>query len=241
MKGQSRRLAFALLVAAVAVLPAVSRTGSMAARGAQQQSELDKRFLDTWVKQSRVTLAVPAGNAKVVIVKFNDWMCPGCKMWYQQLKPVLAKYQASAPGAIKYVERDWPWNAQCNAAVTQTIPGHDASCAAAAAVRLAADRGKREEMAEWMYANQPTSVAEAPIVLERVKAHASQVLGLKDFAAAYATKVADIKKDIAEGMAVHVRSTPTYFINGVMAGDDNGTLPLHYFELAIQYELQQKK
>ena len=95
-------------------------------------------------------------------------------------------------------------------------------------------------MAEWLYANQPTAPAQAPIVLERVKSHASEVLRLKDFAAAYATKVADIKKDIAEGMAVHVQSTPTYFINGVKAGDDNGTLPLHYFELAIQYELGKK-
>jgi protein-disulfide isomerase len=233
MTRQGRRMGFALLLVSAASMPAMSRI-------AAQSPEVDKRFLDTWSKQPRVTLAVPAGGAKVVIVKFNDWMCPGCKVWYQQLKPVLAKYQASNPGAIKYVERDWPWNAQCNAALTQTIPGHDASCAAAAAVRLAADRGKREEMAEWLYANQPTAPAEGPIVLERVKTHASQVLGIKDFSAAYATKVDAIKKDIAEGMAVHVQSTPTYFINGVKAGDENGTLPLHYLELAIQYELGKK-
>jgi protein-disulfide isomerase len=225
----------ALLVALGAVSLLAAR---IAARG--DQSDVDKRFLDMWAQQPRVTLPVAAGGAKVVIVKFNDWMCPGCKIWYQQLKPVMAKYQATSPGAIKYVEKDWAWNSQCNSMVRQTIPGHEASCAAAAAVRLAADRGKREEMADWMYANQPTSAAEGPVVLERVKTHASQVLGIKDFAAAYATKVADIKKDIADGIAVHVQSTPTYFINGIQAGDSNGTLPLHYIELAIQYELQKK-
>jgi len=230
------RLAAALLVAVGGIL----LLGATSMGRASAQSDVDKRFLDTWAQQPRVTLPVAAGGAKVVIVKFNDWMCPGCKIWYQQLKPVLAKFQAQAPGAIKYVEKDWPWNAQCNAAVRQTIPGHDASCAAAAAVRLAADRGKREEMAEWMYANQPANPAEAPAVLERVKTHASQVLGIKDFAAAYATKVEAIKKDVADGMAVHVQSTPTYFINGVQAGDTNGTLPLHYIELAIQYELNRK-
>src|SRR4029077_195265 len=126
------------------------------------QQDLDKRFLEMWDKQAHVTLPVAAGGAKVVIVKFNDWMCPGCRIWYQQMKPVLAKYQASSPGAIKYVEKDWPWNSQCNAAVARTFPGHEASCAAAAPVRLAADHGKREEMLEWMYANQPATADQGP-------------------------------------------------------------------------------
>ena len=116
---------------------------------AQTQDELDKRFVEAWAKQPRANLGIPAGSAKVVIVKFNDWMCPGCKIWYQQLKPVLAKYQTPA-GAIKYVEKDFPWNAQCNTSIQQTFPGHEAACAAAVAVRLAAEKGKREVMAEWL-------------------------------------------------------------------------------------------
>src|SRR5947207_2542384 len=106
----------ALLVALGAVSLFAARTST---RGGQ--SDVDKRFLDMWAQQPRVTLPVTAGGAKVVIVKFNDWMCPGCKVWYQQLKPVLAKYQAASPGAIKYVEKDWAWNSQCNAVVRQTI------------------------------------------------------------------------------------------------------------------------
>jgi protein-disulfide isomerase len=211
------------------------------ARGAQAQSDPDKRFLEDWDRQPRVTVAVPPGPAaKVVIVKFNDWMCPGCKYWYETLKPVLAKYQAT-PGAIRYVEKDFPWNVGCHPGLSQTINGHEASCAAAAAVRLAADRGKREAMAEWLYAHQPQSPAQFKPMLDEVKAHASEVLGIKDFVAAYMTKLPDIQKDVSDGVAVKVNSTPTYFINGVRTSGGDGTvIPIHYFELAIQRELQKK-
>ena len=153
---------------------------------------------------------------------------------------MLAKYQA-APGAIRYVEKDFPWNSGCNAALKQTIPGHEASCAAAAAVRLAADRGKREVMAEWLYAHQPQSAPQGKLMLDEVKTHASDVLGIKDFVAAYTAKLPDIRKDVSDGVAVNVNSTPTYFINGVRTVDQEGKMiPLHYLELGIQHELQKK-
>lgn len=207
---------------------------------AQSQAELDRRFLEVWAQQPRMNLGVAPGGAKVVIVKFNDWMCPGCKFWYEQLKPVLAKYQAT-PGAIKYVEKDFPWNAECNTALRQTIPGHEAACAAAAAVRLAAERGKRETMAEWLYANQPGTPAQRQTMLSRVRAKTIELTGIRDFAAAYAAKLPEIRKDIGEGIASQVQSTPTYFINGIRAaGPDGSTLPLRYLELAIQHELSRR-
>jgi protein-disulfide isomerase len=226
----------AVLAGALVLVP--SWLGAQAAQG---QTELDKRFLEQWDRQVRVQVPVPPGPAaKVVIVKFNDWMCPGCKYWYETLKPVLAKYQAT-PGAIRYVEKDFPWNIGCNSALKQTINGHEASCAAAAAVRLAADRGKREAMAEWLYAHQPQTAAQGKPMLEDVKTHASEVLGIKDFVAAYMTKLPDIQKDVADGIASQVASTPTYFVNGIRAANPDGTTyALHYLELGIQRELQKK-
>ena len=212
---------------------------SLAGASRQNQKALDQRFIDFWKQQPRVTLPVTGPAAKVVIVKFNDWMCPGCKYWYEQLKPVMAKYEAT-PGALKYVEKDWPWNSECNPAV-QTIHGHEASCAAAAAVRLAADRGKRDAMVDWLYANQPETEPDRQAMLARVKAKTGEMLGIKDVSAADASKLADIRKDIDAGVAAQVRSTPTYFINGVRASDPDGRIfQLHYVEVAIQYELSKK-
>jgi protein-disulfide isomerase len=207
---------------------------------AQSQAELDARFLEYWKAQPKVNLNVPADGAKVVIVKFNDWMCPGCKYWYEQMKPVLAKYR-TRPGAIKYVEKDLPWNTACNAGTTGTIPGHESACAAAAAVRLAADRGKRDAMAEWLYANQPASDEQRRTMLSRVHAKAAELLGIKDFPAAYQTKIADIRKDTTQAEALKIGTTPTYFINGIRtAGPDGRMIQLHYVEVALEYELNKK-
>ena len=231
----------AVVVCALPIVMAAVVLGARAvSAGAQNQADLDKRFLDAWVQQRRIDLGVQASGARVVIVKFNDWMCPGCKAWYQMFKPVLAKYQTPA-GAIKYVEKDFPWNAQCNASIQQTIPGHESACAAAVAVRLAAEKGKRDAMAEWLYANQPQTPADRLTMLDRVRAKAGELLGIKDFASAYTLKVVDVRKDVSDGMAVQVRSTPTYFINGIRAtGPDGGMIPIHYVELAIQHELAKK-
>lgn len=200
------------------------------------QEEFNRQFLAAWDKQIRYDVHVPPAGAKVVVVKFNDWMCPGCKYAAQTFKPILAKYQA-IPGALKYVEKDWPWNTSCNAATAQTFGGHEASCDAAAAVRLAADQGKREAMAEWLFANQPTTMDQRQTMPNRVRAKAVEMLGLKDFAAGYALKLPEIRKDVADGVALNVDVTPLYFVNGIRAiGEDKSTILPQLFELALQHE-----
>jgi len=222
----------ALAVAAAATATLLAHAQSSA------QDQLDNQFLAAWAQQIRADVRVPAAGAKLVVVKFNDWMCPGCRAAYQEFKPLLAKYQAM-PGVLKYVEKDWPWNTSCNQAATQTFGGHEAACNAAAAVRLAADRGKREPMIEWLFANQPRTLEERATMPNRVKTKTMEMLGVTDFAAAYAAKLPDIRKDVADGIALNIRSTPTYFINGIRAvGADEATIPGHYFELALRHEYQ---
>jgi len=218
---------------------ALAAVATLAARSqSPAQDDFDKQFLAAWAQQIRSDVRVPAAGAKVVVVKFNDWMCPGCRYAYQEFKPLLAKY-AALPGALKYVEKDWPWNKSCNQATAQTFAGHEASCDAAAVVRLAADRGKRDAMIEWLYADQPQTADQRETMPGRVRAKAGEMLGIKDFAAGYAAKLPEIKKDIADGVALKIQGTPTYFINGIRAVNaDGSTIPGHYFELALRYEYE---
>ncbi len=58
----------------------------------------------------------------MLIVKFNDYQCPACGQSYLMYKPILAKYAASNPGAVKVVMKDYPLNADCNA-----YDAHDAA------------------------------------------------------------------------------------------------------------------
>ena len=62
-----------------------------------------------------VPLAVPNDGAKVLIVKFNDYQCPPCRLTYEQYKPVIARYEAQYPGKVKFVTKDYPLEGECNA------------------------------------------------------------------------------------------------------------------------------
>ncbi len=189
-----------------------------------------KQFEDIWWQQPRVDLGIPADGAKVIVVKFNDYQCPGCRTTHEWYKPVLAKFQKSHPGAVKFVLKDWPWSAKCNF----NVPGemHAAACDAAAAARLARDRGKFDEMETWLFANQATLSSQS--IVDAVK----QLLGVTDFAREYATRLADIRRDIADGAALSIDTTPTLFINGVRIA--RGLMPAELFELAITLELNKK-
>jgi protein-disulfide isomerase/uncharacterized membrane protein len=184
-------------------------------------------FAEAWFKQPRTDLGIPADGAKVIIVKFNDYQCPSCRVTHEMYQPVLEKFEQSNPGAVKYVLKDWPWNTKCNNNA-QTL--HPAACEAAVAVRIARDQGKAKEheMEAWLFARQQPAATP-----EEVKAAAQKILGISDFDQQYQQKLPDIRRDVADGVALGISGTPTYFINGVRLP----SMPPAYFELAIQLEL----
>ena len=219
------------LIALVALTSAAVLSGpnTLAAQGQTPTADAQANFAKAWAQQPRQDLGIPAAGAKVIIVKFNDYMCPSCRQAEVAYKPILDKFAKSNPGAVKYVVKDWPWNSGCNFNATSTIRGHEASCNAAVAARIAKDRGKYDEMAAWLYANQGTTPA-------AVRAAAERILAVKDFDVEYAAKLTDIRRDVADGGVLRIDSTPTFFINGVKL--PNGIIPAEYFELAIALELK---
>jgi protein-disulfide isomerase len=191
-----------------------------------QQSEFD-RYMST---SPRVSLAVPAEGAPVLIVKFNDFQCPPCRNSHMAYKPILAKYAAEQPGKVRYVLKDYPLDAECNGNVSNTI--HPAACEAAVAVRLARAHNREEAMIEWIFANQPS------LTPELVRQAARDVGQVPDFDAKFAATLELVKVDIAMGKELGVMATPTFFINGLKV---DGALPVQYFQQAIEYELQHAK
>ena len=95
---------------------------------------------------------MPAEGAKVLVVKFNDYQCPPCRATYMEYKSIFAKYEASQPGAVRLVLKDYPLESECNVSVTGGP--HPSACEAAVAVRLAREHDRAEELEEWMFANQ---------------------------------------------------------------------------------------
>jgi len=188
-----------------------------------QRSEFERWY----ASQPRVPLVIPTDGAKVLVVKFQDFQCPPCGQTYVQYKPIFAKYEAEHPGAVKVVYKDFPLNSECNPAVAQII--HPAACDGAVSVRLAAERNRRDQMEEWLYTHQP---AQTP---PSVRQAARDVGNIADFDAKYPATIQAVKSDAALGQQLGVKSTPTFFINGVKI---EGGLPPQYFDQAIAYELQ---
>jgi protein-disulfide isomerase len=133
------------------------------------------------------------------------------------------------PGQVRYVLRDYPLDAECNANVTNTI--HPSACEAAVAVRLAREKNREEQMIEWIFSNQPS------LTPELVKQGAREVGQVTDFDARYASTLELVKSDIALGKQLGVSGTPTIFINGKQIG---GLAP-QYFQQALEYELAHAK
>ena len=189
---------------------------------AEQRNELEQ-FM---AAAPRIPLVIPRDGAKVLIVKFNDFQCPACANSHMAYKPILAKYEEQAPGAVKVVMVDYPLNATCNPNSSML---HPAACDAAVAVRLAAEHDRAEEMGEWLYMNQggmtPATVRQA----------ARDVGQVTDFDAKYAATLDLVKADVALGTQLNINSTPTFFINGVRV---DGQWAVQYFDQAIAYELQ---
>jgi uncharacterized membrane protein/protein-disulfide isomerase len=208
---------------------AAGSTGSSepaAAAAATEQARVAE-FLRFYNAQPRLTLNVPAEGAKVLIVKFNDYLCPACGESFRAYKSVLAKYEASDPGAVRLVTRDFPLESECN-----TGGPHPAACEAAVAVRLARAKGKAEALEEYLFANQSGMTA------DKVKQAARDVGQVTDFDARYQATLEQVKADAAYGRQLGIGSTPTFFINGVKL---DGMLPAVYFDQAIAYELGRVK
>jgi uncharacterized membrane protein/protein-disulfide isomerase len=183
--------------------------------------------LEAWLaKQPRVPVVAASDGAAVVILKFNDYQCPGCGQTYRDYKPIFAKWAKQAPGKVKFISKDYPLERQCNQFVGQDL--HPGACEAAVAVRLAREKGKAEAMEDWLFANQPAMNPET------VKKAAATVGGVTDFDARFAATLELVRADVAQGAQLKVGSTPTFFMNGMQLPGLRG----EFFDAAIAWELR---
>ncbi len=219
--------------AAIAVFPEQSvsaEAGSTEAEQAQPVATASsaqlQQFEQYLAQQPRVPVVAASDGAAIVILKFNDYQCPGCGQTYRDFKPVLAKWAKQAPGKVKFIAKDYPLERECNQFVGQDL--HSGACEAAVAVRLAREKGKGEAMEEWLYANQPAMNPDT------VKKAAASVGGVTNFDARYAATLELVKADVAQGAQLQISGTPTFFLNGMRLPGLRG----EFFDAAIAWELK---
>ena len=191
----------------------------------QERADLGK----WWAVQEKVDLPIPAEGAKVLIVKFSDYMCPACRQTYEFYKPVLGKYLAG--GEVRYVVKHYPLEAECNPSAPNN---HYASCEAAAAVIMARSKGTAEKLEQWIFSNQPT------LTPDTVKRAAKDVGGIEDFDAQYQQALQEVKADASLGASLKISQTPTFYINGRKLTGTTITPP-QYFDYLIELALKDSK
>jgi protein-disulfide isomerase len=139
-------------------------------------------------------------GAAVTVVAFLDFECEACGAFYPVVESMREKYQ----GEITYVVRYFP------------LPGHFNSTNAAVAVEAAARQGKIEQMYDRMFETQKEwgEAGESKAALFRTFA---EDLGLD--MAQFDADVADpttrerVERDAADGRALGLSGTPTFFVN----------------------------
>ena len=155
-------------------------------------------------------------DAPIVIVEFSDYQCPFCKRWHDEVyQPLLNAY----PGKIRLVYRHLP--------LTSIHP--DAFPAAEAAMCAG------EQNAYWPYHEKLFS---SSTLGNSTYIQYAQELGLD--AASFEVCITDhkyqeaIQADLDFAINLGVRSTPTFFINGLAIV---GAQPLDIFKQVIDKEL----
>lgn len=214
---------------AIAAFPsenhAVTSAPDFPALTTEQRADLEK----WWSVQPKVDLPISNDGAKVLIVKFSDYMCPACRQTYEFYKPVLGKYLSG--GQVRYVVKHYPLEAECNPSAPNN---HYASCEAAAAVIMAKPKGTAERLEQWIFSNQIGLTPEA------VKGAAKDVGGIDDFDAQYPRVIEEVKADANLGASLHISQTPTFYINGRKI-TGNAILPPQYFDYLIELALKDSK
>ena len=135
------------------------------------------------------------------MVEFLDFECESCRAAY----PLVEELRKEYGDRITFVNRYFP------------LPGHRNSGTAALAVEASARQGKYEQMAAELFETQTQWGGKQESQASVFRGYA-QELGLD--LARYGTAVADestrdrIRKDAADGTALGVTGTPTFFLNG---------------------------
>lgn len=140
------------------------------------------------------------GSGSVQVVEFGDYQCPACEAAYPDTKRIINDYQ----GKITFVFRNFP------------LPMHPNAPIAAEAAEAAATQGKFWEMHNKLYDTQNVW-AGLPSPLDTFVGYASQ-LGLDT--AKFKADVQNnanakvIAQDQADGTALQLQGTPTFFVGG---------------------------
>ncbi|MFH5228176.1 DsbA family protein [Antrihabitans spumae] len=140
-------------------------------------------------------------DGKVTFVEFLDFECEACGAMF----PVVEQLRRDYGDRVNFVVRYFP------------LPSHFNAERAARAVEAAARQGQFEQMYKKMYETQSEWGEQRTPKDELFRGYASELgLEMNAFDSAYTDSATldRIRIDVADGQALGVKGTPTFFVNG---------------------------
>lgn len=155
-------------------------------------------------------------DAPVTIVEFSDYQCPYCKIWHDEVLPlILAEYSDQ----VRYIYRDYP------------LSGHPEAQPAAEAANCAGEQDAYWEFHDAIFSGEYGYGRSAYVQYARdlgLDAEAfNECLNSGRFQD-------EILGDFRDGIRLGVNSTPTFFVNDTQV---LGAQPFEVFQQIIEAEL----
>ncbi|OLM21294.1 MULTISPECIES: thioredoxin domain-containing protein [unclassified Pseudonocardia] len=185
----------AVFVVAVGVLLAVTR-GSSA--GTEAEAEAEAAAVAT--REDSLRLSTAPGST-VDLVEFLDFECEACRAAYPAVEQLRAEYGDRVDVVLRYFP----------------VPSHANAERAARAAEAAARQGRHEAMYALMFETQ-TEWGEQQVPMDdRFRGYAERIgLDMGRYDADYTDPATAerVEADRRDGLALGVRGTPTFFVNG---------------------------
>jgi protein-disulfide isomerase len=192
-----------ILLTAFVVITALVGTGVyLSARGndTATAAQSDKGPAGQLVREDSRRLGTPTPGA-VTLVEFLDFECEACRAAYPMVERLRTDYGERLDVVVRYFP----------------IPSHFNAERAARAVESAAQQGRFEAMYKKMYetqANWGERQTPADVLFREFATELGLDMALYDAAYNDPATLERVKVDVADGKALGVKGTPTFFLNG---------------------------
>jgi protein-disulfide isomerase/uncharacterized membrane protein len=200
-------------------------------RASSNLEELDKlisEFYSRPVLNSSVK-GVPVFHGKsdsaVTIVEYSDFNCPACKKGLKTMEELTKQY----PGKLAVYLKNFPLDSTCNPVAIKDKGG--LSCTSALiSIALREKKGYHHYVDQIMKSDQPLSFELVEKALADVGVKPEDLGNM--FKDGNAKEI--LNQEIKEGIALEIKSTPSFLINGRLI---SGLPPFYILNRLIQVEL----
>ena len=178
----------------------------------------------------RSSVPISSDGAKVLIVKFNDYQCPACRMTHDAYKPRPRQARGVRAGEVRR-------EALCARTGVQPERAERQPLRLVRGGRGRGDGQGQRDVGKARGLDLRASSVRRSLTPDQVKDAARNGRRHHRFRRAVSATVEQLKTDGGLGKLLDVNSTPTFFINGRMP-PTNQILAPQYFDALIELELQ---